>query len=117
MKRIGLVALALLVTLSSQPVLAGGPFAKESIPARSSRKLLRGAQNVDPFTGVFTGTGKGIYKGAMRLGVGVYEVVTFPLDVPANYQPIIYPETVFEDGFDWNAEEYHAIRRTSDVKY
>jgi hypothetical protein len=72
---------------------------------------------VDPFTGVFTGTGKGIYKGAMRLGVGVYEVVTFPLDVPANYQPIIYPETVFEDGFDWNAEEYHAIRRTSDVKY
>jgi putative exosortase-associated protein (TIGR04073 family) len=135
MKRIGLVALALIAMLGAQPVQAGGPFAKESVPARSSRKFLRGVQNVaffwaeipkeihrdwknvDPFTGLFTGTGKGLYKGGMRLGVGVFEVVTFPLDVPANYQPIIYPETVFEDGFDWNAEEYHAMRRTSEIKY
>jgi putative exosortase-associated protein (TIGR04073 family) len=110
---------------------ARGPFYSESIPARSSRKFTRGLlntvffwaeipkevnrdwQNVDPLTGVFTGTGKGIYKGAQRFGVGVYEMVTFPLDSPANYQPIVYPETVMEDGVDWGAEDYYIQQRSS----
>lgn len=110
---------------------ARGPFYSESVPARASRKFTRGMlntvffwteipkevnrdwQNVDPLTGVFTGTGKGIYKGAQRFGVGIYEMVTFPLDSPANYQPIIYPETVMEDGVDWGAEDYYRQQRSS----
>lgn len=135
MKRLVIIVLAILVTMASHNAMAQGPFAQESVPARSSRKFLRGVQNVaffwaeipkeihrdwqnvDPFTGLFTGTGKGLYKGGMRLGVGVFEVLTFPLDVPANYQPIIYPETVFEDVFDWNAEEYHARERVRNLRH
>lgn len=114
---------------------ARGPFYSESVPARSSRKFTRGLlntvffwaevpkevnrdwQNVDPLTGVFTGTGKGIYKGAQRFGAGIYEMATFPCDTPANFQPIVYPETVMEDGYDWGAEEYYREQRTSKIPY
>lgn len=124
---LGLVLLAFIATTC----FARGPFYSESVPARSSRKFARGFvntiffwaeipkevnrdwQNVDPLTGVFTGTGKGLYKGAQRFGTGIYEMVTFPYDNPANYQPIIYPETVLEDGYDWGAEEYYYEQRTS----
>ena len=110
---------------------ARGPFYSESCPARSGRKFTRGLcntmffwaevpkevnrdwQNVDPMTGVFTGTGKGIYKGAQRFGAGIYEIVTFPLDEPANYQPLVYPETVMEDGHDWGAQDYYREQRSS----
>jgi putative exosortase-associated protein (TIGR04073 family) len=123
-----LVAAVLSVAVTG---FARGPFYSESIPARSSRKFTRGLlntvffwaevpkevnrdwQNVDPLTGVFTGTGKGIYKGAQRFGAGIYEMVTFPIDSPANYQPIIYPETVMEDGVDWGAEDYYIQQRSS----
>jgi putative exosortase-associated protein (TIGR04073 family) len=112
-----------------------GPFYSESIPARSSRKFTRGVlntvffwtevpkeinrdwRNTDPLTGVFTGTGKGIFKGAQRFGAGVYEMVTFPLDTPANYQPVMYPETPMEDGYDWGAEEYYTKQRTSKLDH
>jgi putative exosortase-associated protein (TIGR04073 family) len=124
---LGLVLLTFLTTTC----FARGPFYSESVPARSSRKFARGFvntiffwaeipkevnrdwQNVDPLTGVFTGTGKGLYKGAQRFGTGIYEMVTFPYDSPANYQPIVYPETVLEDGYDWGAEEYYYEQRTS----
>lgn len=110
---------------------ARGPFYPESVPARSARKFARGFvntvffwaevpkeinrdwQNVDPLSGVFTGTGKGVYKGAQRFGAGVYEMVTFCKDSPAQYQPLVYPETPLEDGYDWNAEEYYHQQRSS----
>ncbi|MCX7019749.1 MAG: exosortase system-associated protein, TIGR04073 family [bacterium] len=124
-----LTVLLLLVVIS--PALARGPFYNESIPARSSRKFTRGFvntffcwaevpkeinrdwRNVDPMTGVFTGTGRGLFKGAQRLGAGLYEMVTFPIDMPSRYQPIIYPETVTEDGYDWGAEAYYRDERVS----
>jgi putative exosortase-associated protein (TIGR04073 family) len=114
---------------------ARGPFYSESVPARASRKFARGFlntvffwaevpkevnrdwQNVDPLTGVFTGTGKGLYKGAQRFGTGIYEMATFSCDSPANYQPIVYPEVVLEDGYDWGAEEYYSEQRTSRLHY
>lgn len=130
------------ITLASLVVAGGvfdaaarGPFYPESIPARSSRKFARGFvntvffwtevpkevnrdwQNVDPLSGVFTGTGKGVYKGAQRFGAGVFEMVTFYDDQPSKFQPVIYPETPLEDGFDWNSEEYYAKQRTSKVSY
>jgi hypothetical protein len=72
---------------------------------------------VDPLTGVFTGTGKGVYKGAQRFGAGVYEMVTFGYDAPAKYQPIVYPEAVWEDGVDWGAEDYYRTQRTSKLDH
>lgn len=114
---------------------ARGPFYPESVPARSARKFARGFvntlffwaeipkevnrdwQNVDPLSGVFTGTGKGVYKGAQRFGAGIYEMVTFCKDSPAVYQPLIYPETPLEDGYDWNAEEYHHRQRINRITH
>jgi len=128
-------ALLIAVLICCGASFARGPFYSESVPARASRKFARGFlnttmfwaeipkevnrdwQNVDPLTGVFTGTGKGIYKGAQRFGAGVYEMVTFAYDDPAKYQPIVYPETVLEDGYDWGAEEYYHDQRTSRIDH
>lgn len=114
---------------------AKGPYYDESVPARSGRKLLRGLtntvffwvevpkeisrdwQNVDPLSGVVTGTGRGVFKGVQRLGAGIYEMVTFPIDVPAKYQPVVYPETPMEDAIDWGAEDYYRSRYTSRTTY
>jgi putative exosortase-associated protein (TIGR04073 family) len=130
-----IVVFALAIVAVTATGFPRGPFYGESIPARSSRKFTRGVmntvffwveipkevnrdwQNVDPMTGVFTGTGRGFYKGAQRFGAGIYEIVTFPLDVPANYQPLVYPETVAEDGYDWGAEDYYRDQRVSKIDH
>lgn len=133
--RVSRILLAFLVVSLVATCFARGPFYPESVPARASRKFARGFvntvffwaeipkevnrdwQNVDPLTGVFTGTGKGLYKGAQRFGTGIYEMVTFPCDKPANYQPIVYPELPLEDGYDWGAEEYYSEQRTSRLNH
>jgi putative exosortase-associated protein (TIGR04073 family) len=133
--RLTRIVLAFLVVSLVAPSFARGPFYPESVPARASRKFARGFlntvffwaeipkevnrdwQNIDPLTGVFTGTGKGLYKGAQRFGAGIYEMATFPVDRPAKYQPIVYPEVVLEDGYDWGAEEYYHEHRTSRFRY
>ncbi len=130
-----MVLFAVLVTLAASVAPARGPFYSESVPARSSRKFMRGLtntlffwaevpkevnrdwKNVDPLTGTFTGTGKGVFKGAQRFGAGVYEMATFAYDSPANYQPIVYPETPLEDGYDWGAQEYYNESRTSKLDH
>jgi putative exosortase-associated protein (TIGR04073 family) len=130
-----LILMAALVAVAASAGYARGPFYGESVPARSARKFARGLnntlffwaevpkevnrdwQNVDPLSGTFTGTGKGIYKGAQRFGAGVYEMVTFGYDSPAKYQPVVYPETVLEDGYDWGAEEYYHYDRTSRITH
>ena len=112
---------------------ARGPFYPQNTGAKKSRKFTRGLvntmffwaevpkevnrdwQNVDPMTGVFSGTGKGMYRGAQRFGAGVYEMVTFYKDQPANYQPLVYPELPLEDGYDWGAEEYYSQQRQSQL--
>ncbi len=42
-------------------------------------------------TGLTVGVGKGLGYGVLRTLVGLYEVVTFPIPVPAGYTPIIQP--------------------------
>jgi putative exosortase-associated protein (TIGR04073 family) len=42
-------------------------------------------------TGLTVGLGKGLGYGVLRTLVGLYEVVTFPIPVPAGYAPIIQP--------------------------
>ena len=61
------------------------------------------------------GSWKGMYKGAQRFGAGIYEMTTFRKDQPANYQPLVYPEVVLEDGYDWGAEEYYSQQRQSNL--
>ena len=133
MKQVRLLGIAALALALAASAAARGPFYPETTSAKKSRKFARGVvntlffwaevpkevnrdwQNVDPLTGVVTGTGKGMYKGAQRFGAGVYEMVTFRKDQPANYQPLVYPEVVLEDGYDWGAEEYYSQQRQSNL--
>ena len=132
--RIQVFVTALLI-LAVVPAFARGPYYSESIPAKAGRKFSRGLvntvffwaeipkevnrdwQNVDPLTGVVSGTGKGFYKGAQRFGAGIYEMVTFPYDSPAKYQPIVYPEMPLEDGYDCGAEAYYGQQRVSKIDH
>jgi len=43
----------------------------------------------DQAANLFAGAGMGILNGAARTAVGLYEVVTFPLPLPAGYAPIL----------------------------
>lgn len=131
MRHAKLLGLATLILTVCATGVARGPFYTESTGAKKSRKFTRGVvntlffwaeipkevnrdwRNVDPMTGVFSGTGKGIYRGGQRFGAGVYEMVTFHKEGPARYQPLVYPETPLEDGYDWAAEEYYSQQRSS----
>ena len=35
---------------------------------------------------------EGAFKGIVRIAAGVYEVITFPIPFPADYEPIVEPE-------------------------
>ncbi|MCQ9208093.1 MAG: exosortase system-associated protein, TIGR04073 family [Omnitrophica bacterium] len=47
--------------------------------------------------GITWGFLRGLGLGIARTAVGLYEVVTFPFPQPADYEPIIDPEFVFDD--------------------
>lgn len=46
-------------------------------------------------TAVAGGTAKGVAHTIMRAVAGVYEVLTFPIEIPEGYRPIIEPENPF----------------------
>jgi putative exosortase-associated protein (TIGR04073 family) len=43
------------------------------------------------------GVGKGFGRWLMRMGVGVFEIVTFPVPVPDGYRPLMKPEFPVDD--------------------
>jgi putative exosortase-associated protein (TIGR04073 family) len=47
--------------------------------------------------GVTYGFGKGVVRWIEREGVGIYDVVTFPVPVPQGYKPVMKPEFPAED--------------------
>lgn len=51
----------------------------------------------DPMTRLFVGFFKGTWVMAERIGVGLYDVLTFPVPFPAGYQPVIQPPTVMDE--------------------
>ena len=110
----GLAALMLLVCVSvayaDLPI--SSPYADTDYVHGSGRKLGRGLANVlfgwvDIFKGVQEvdqengliaastyGPIYGIGKALERSAAGVYEIVTFPIPVSGNFEPIIEPEFV-----------------------
>jgi putative exosortase-associated protein (TIGR04073 family) len=104
----------LLATLSVLALILGAASsarAESSVGARMAVKAFRGFENVTlgfvtewPKTiyydsvdhgipyGVTVGALRGIGVGVLRTGIGVYEIATFPVPVPNNYQPMLYPE-------------------------
>lgn len=118
--------LCLILSLGA-PAFCAGPEYWTSTAAKSTRKFLRGVGNVafsfveiplsigddvvmtDPFTGTFTGLAKGVGRTVERVGVGVFEIVTFPWSHNQDFRPLIDPEFVMMKGTrqgvrDWTEE-------------
>lgn len=51
-------------------------------------------RRTEPFTGTILGVIKGSVWAVARTLSGFYEIISFPLPVPRDYQPLIYPEFV-----------------------
>lgn len=66
----------------------------------SPLELPINVQNMTEEQGVLVGWTGGMAKGigmtALRIIVGAYEVVTFPIPVPPDYKPVIEPEYVWQ---------------------
>lgn len=97
-------------------VLAGGVLLAPALYAKDDPgiKFARGLTNIvaspgeyyvqtsklsgthDPLTTLFGGMFKGTCAMVGRIGVGAYDVLTFPLPFPAAYQPLMQPATVID---------------------
>ena len=54
-------------------------------------------KKTDPFSGFIVGALKGFGWGWGRTVSGAYDVLTFPLPVPAQYKPLMEPEFILPD--------------------
>ncbi|MDX2175335.1 MAG: exosortase system-associated protein, TIGR04073 family [Candidatus Sumerlaeia bacterium] len=97
-------------------VSATGPLYGSTYPSKASTKLFRGVgnvlfcwvelpleinreiQNTDNVSGVFVGTGQGLWYTVRRFALGAVDVATFPVDVyDNNYQSVQRTEFPFID--------------------
>lgn len=117
-RALSVVLVSAAIMLASTSSWAVGPYYHQSRAAKITRKLTRGllntaffwceiphhinqdARNIDPFTGTITGFGKGVWFGTRRLALGLYDVFTFPVEIPRNYESLVEPEFVFMDDLD-----------------
>ena len=67
-------------------------------------ELIRTPVRVEQRDGMVAGMSVGVLQGAwrtiLRCATGVFEVVTFPLEIPKGYEPLMKPEFVWVSG-DW----------------
>jgi putative exosortase-associated protein (TIGR04073 family) len=103
------VAAAAVIGATAAPSIADarGPLYGSTWPSKVTGKLWRGVgntafcwveipveinrewQNTDPFTGTIQGFVQGLWFTVRRLGLGIADVVTFPVDIYSNnYQSI-----------------------------
>ena len=114
----GLAAAGLIIAMacsSAQAQRYGDEYRDESAFGKMQNKLGRGLANVftgvveipknisrewrksDPATGFIVGGVKGVGWAATRMAVGAFDTVTFPVPVPANYEPLMQPATPLPD--------------------
>ena len=110
---VGVLALGAVLMQAMPATAKEGPLYEHSLWTKMTRKLWRGAgnltmgwieipvkineevQNLDPFTGFFTGTVKGFFRGGKRTICGAIEIVTFPVPLPkVRYNPLVQPESL-----------------------
>ncbi len=60
------------------------------------RNIHNTTQEDSLLAGWTVGMGKGLGYTVMRMGVGIYEVLTFPFPLPKDYVPVITPEYVWQ---------------------
>lgn len=102
--------ITLLALSTTLPALAARP----EYPVGAGAKLARGVANVTTgwyeipkqtslggqrrgAPGVLGGFVKGVALGVARTAAGGYEVATFWAPVPADFEPVMRPATVYED--------------------
>ena len=106
-----LLALVMSMALTAQAI------AGELTSSSPGQKALRGVTNLTlglfiewpkticyeareqgPLLGIPAGFLAGFGLGLMRMGAGVYDLVTFPIAIPADYKPLLSPRYPFEPG-------------------
>lgn len=110
------VILAGIMALGTVTAQAAGPLYRNTYPSKVTNKLGRGLgnvifcwcefpieinreiQNTDPVTGTVVGFGRGLWFTVRRLGLGVVDIVTFPIDIFGNnFQSVQRTEFPFID--------------------
>lgn len=61
------------------------------------KKVILISKNDNLGLGLTWGFIKGSAVGLLRTAVGLYETITFPIPAPADYEPMINPEFVFQE--------------------
>lgn len=109
-----ILALSFAVLCLSLACVAAARAEEQSAPAQIGTKLMRGLANLTTGVGeipkqiYLVGKREGWVQGAVRgplegIGmfiartvVGAYEVLTFPVPVPSDYQPVLLPDYVWQ---------------------
>lgn len=91
------------------------PIDEQNYPTAAGRKLGRGVANlafgwIDIFKGISDvaaenntiaamtwGPIYGLGKAVVRTAAGAYEIVTFPIPVPPDFEPLVQPEFVLDN--------------------
>ncbi len=99
------ICLAVIMMTTAGALYADGPVEKlargtanivES-PVAYLNQYVRADQKRNFMTTIMETTLYGTFSMVGRLLVGVYEVVTFPVPLPADYEPLIQPATPIDE--------------------
>ena len=103
MRKISLLLVVLMVvSFISADAYAGNPIQKIGRGIANvatgwieiPKEMVNVTEQENDMKGLFVAPFTGLWKGVVRTVVGVYEIVTFPLPIPAEYAPVVEPEYV-----------------------
>ena len=107
MRKFALILLfaVLISALIAKPCFADGPLRKlgrgltnlltgiVEIP----KKVILTSKKENLAKGLTSGFMKGVQEGMVRTASGLYETLTFTIPAPADFEPMVNPEFVFEE--------------------
>ena len=64
-------------------------------PLEYGVNLQKVSDRKGPGSGIFEGLVSGSFYSALRIISGLYDIVTFPIPIPWDYKPVMWPEYVF----------------------
>ncbi len=111
----GLILGAILI-LAADPLAAKTPFTKLGrglsnvvlSPLEISTNMGKAAQRRESFgDGAWEGFASGLFYSVLRFATGLYDVVTFPVPLPWDYEPIMKPDYLLDE---WH-KTFPAIRK------
>lgn len=68
------------------------------IPKQARAYWIQGAYKTDHvIVWIVSGAVKGVVEDIKRFGSGAWDMVSFPIDCPTDYEPLLKPDYVFQD--------------------